>query len=1188
MTVSPPGDPDTGEQDARAIHVDHAQGTQVGDHGTQDNRFRKIAAGRDALVAGRDFHVQDLHLHLEGARERITAEQRLVGATAPVLPSVSRSSYLRQVGRIAPPYPPGLRDREAELAELARFCLGSEGLPYAWWRAEAWAGKSALLSTFVLRPPSDLDGRVQIASFFITARLAAQDNREAFTQVLLEQLAELTGQVLPAALPEVTREGYLLDLLAQAAVMCQRAGGRLVLLVDGLDEDRGVTVGPHAHSIAGLLPADPPAGMRVIVAGRPNPPIPDDVPDWHPLRDPAIVRSLSSSPHARDMQRLGRQELHRLLMGSAAERDLLGLLTAARGGLSGPDLAELMGISLWEVEEILHTVAGRTFIRRASRWAPNTGPEVYLLGHEELQAAAERYLADRIPVYRDQLQDWFGAYRDREWPPETPEYLLSGYYGLLTALGDLPRMITCATDAARHDRMLRVTGGDGAALAEARTALDYIAAQQAPDVTHALAVARHRDKLADRNSSIPLGLPAVWAAVGQVARAEALATSFADPYWKARALVKVAGVMAKAGQYQQATAIVAEAETVARTITDLRSRAEALARVAGVMAKARRYQEATTIVAEAEMVARTYTDPHLQAMTLGRIAEILIEAGQYQWAASIVAQAGTAAHAVTNLRDQVWALASVAAALAKGGQQQAAAIAVQAETAARALTDPQQQAMALASVAAALGKAGRHHEAEIIALAISDQGQASRALTELAETLNKAGDRERAAAIAVQAEAAARAVTDPQTQAFRLAQLAAVLSEAGQYQHAENIAHAITNRRHQAEAFESVAEALAKAGRHHDAETIALVIGEPGPQAEALTKIAEALSDAGEDQEAVRTAIQAETAARSIIDPRREANAFAVMAEALARTGHHDEAATIALQAETAARSIADPEKRLQTLSSVAEALTVSGRLDEAVTIAVQAEMAAQSITDPQGRARALESVAGALAGARQYQRAQTVACSITDTEIQLEALAHVAGELSRAGEYDEAVRVAVHAETLAHSGTSPRAQAVALAEAAWNLAQAGQREQAAMRVVQAASIIRSIVDKPFEQARALPYLAGALAESGQYQEAEAIALSITDYPNLRDEALAIVADSLLRAGERQHAEGAAGAITDPDVQAIVLSQVAEALAEAGEVQSASRLVARACAIGSWLTAAGPVLKLNPTASGEVVCMLKD
>jgi len=183
----------------------------------------------------------------------------------------TKSAYMQQVRRIAPP---DLMGRETELAELAGFCLDPDRGSYVWWQAGAWAGKSALLSTFVLRPPAQVAGRVQIVSFFITARLAAQDTREAFTEVLLEQLAELTRQDLPAFLPPATREAYLLDLLAQAAAACEQSGGRLVLVVDGLDEDRSVTTGPHAHSIGGLLPASLPAGMRVIVAGRPNPPVP--------------------------------------------------------------------------------------------------------------------------------------------------------------------------------------------------------------------------------------------------------------------------------------------------------------------------------------------------------------------------------------------------------------------------------------------------------------------------------------------------------------------------------------------------------------------------------------------------------------------------------------------------------------------------------------------------------------------------------------------------------------------------------------------------------------------------------------------------------------------------------------------------------------------------------------------------
>ena len=540
-----------------------------------------------------------------------------------------------------------------ELAELAAFCLEDGRGPYVWWQAGHYSGKSALLATFVLRPPEPVARRVQIVSFFITARLAAQDTREAFTQVLLEQLAEITGQELPAVLPEATREGYLLDLLAQAAAACQQAGGRLVLVVDGLDEDRGVTTGPYAHSIAGLLPADPPAGMRVIVAGRPNPPVPDDVPDWHPLHDPGIVRKLTGSAHARNIGRLARRELQRLLGGSPAEQDLLGLLTAAAGGLSSPDLGELTGIPLWEIETILHTTAGRTFARRSPRWEPATGPQVYLLDHDELRAEAVRYLARRLPDYWDRLHAWAQAYQARGWPPDTPEYLLGDYYSLLESLRDLPRMTACASDPARHNRLLALTGGDAAALAEIRAALDLVAAQDAPDLAAALALAWLRGQLNARNTHIPIRLPAVWATLGRTARAEALASSITDPGGQADALAWVAEVLAEAGQHQQAAEAAGRAEAAAQSITDPGEQADALAKVAVALAEAGQHQQAAEAAGRAEAAAQSITDPGEQADALAKVAVALAQAGQHQ-------QAEAAARSITDPDRQTDALAKVA------------------------------------------------------------------------------------------------------------------------------------------------------------------------------------------------------------------------------------------------------------------------------------------------------------------------------------------------------------------------------------------------------------------------------------------------------------------------------------------------------------------------------------------------
>ncbi|HEY3505779.1 MAG TPA: bacterial transcriptional activator domain-containing protein [Actinocatenispora sp.] len=98
------------------------------------------------------------------------------------LPGSARSAYLRQVQRIAPPQ---LVDRDAELTELAAFCVDEDRGPWVWWQAGAWAGKSALVSSFVLHPPQYLADRVSLVSFFITARLAAQDTEQVLAAARL-------------------------------------------------------------------------------------------------------------------------------------------------------------------------------------------------------------------------------------------------------------------------------------------------------------------------------------------------------------------------------------------------------------------------------------------------------------------------------------------------------------------------------------------------------------------------------------------------------------------------------------------------------------------------------------------------------------------------------------------------------------------------------------------------------------------------------------------------------------------------------------------------------------------------------------------------------------------------------------------------------------------------------------------
>lgn len=544
------------------------------------------------------------------------------------LPSPSprvRSRYRQYVlQRIAPNQ---LLERDEELRELAAFCTAAETpSSYRWVRAEAWSGKSALMSWFALNPP---DG-VKIVSFFVTARLANQNDRAAFVDNVMQQLLDLLNEDLPALMTDATRETHLTGLIDDAAEHCQTRGERLVLLVDGLDEDRGA----EEHSIAGMLPASPLAGMRVIVAGRPNPPIPSDVAPSHPLRNPAVVVALARSRHAETAREQMERELKALYRGAPVERDLLGLITAAGGGLSAADLAELTGESSWDVEDLLATVAGRSFTRRETQRHP-----VYLLGHEELQVAARGMFGQaRLGGYRDRIHRWAGGYRERCWPQATPEYLLQGYFNMLAAAGEVTRMVECAADPLRQDRMLDVFGGDALAMEELSATHNAIASCRPVDLLPLTRMAIHRDLLLGRNRNIPADLPALWAVLGQVNRAESIAYSFNRGRERARALTGLAAVVRGLGSVARADDVIAAARDAIRDL-GVDDRAQLLAALSeksqrgGDAATRLNWLTASAIHAccaigaygHASRVAASMTDPAERSAVISTAMQILHE-----------------------------------------------------------------------------------------------------------------------------------------------------------------------------------------------------------------------------------------------------------------------------------------------------------------------------------------------------------------------------------------------------------------------------------------------------------------------------------------------------------------------------------------------------------------------------------
>jgi hypothetical protein len=349
-----------------------------------------------------------------------------------------RSGYIEQIADIAPA---DLLDRDAELAELAAWCVdGDES--FVWWQASARAGKSALMAWFVLHPPPG----VWVVSFFVTARLATQADSAAFTDGLLDQLAAIVGEQPPPLTSPTQRDWLRRRLLSEAVAKAAAAGCQLVLLVDGLDEDCGSLPGMGLSSIAALLPKRP-DGLAVIVAGRPDPPIPADVDHDHPLRT-CRVRWLSDSPHARRVTEFAEQELAEVLAVDSDRHDglgfqVLGLVTASGGGLDRDDLHVLTGQPAYQIDRLLRGVFGRTV---AGRIDHRVGERVFLFTHETLrEQAVESIGRQSLAEFQERLHTWADGYLHRKWPAETPRYLIRGYFGILVATGD--------RRPATHDRL---------------------------------------------------------------------------------------------------------------------------------------------------------------------------------------------------------------------------------------------------------------------------------------------------------------------------------------------------------------------------------------------------------------------------------------------------------------------------------------------------------------------------------------------------------------------------------------------------------------------------------------------------------------------------------------------------------------------------------------------------------------
>ncbi|MFJ1934278.1 hypothetical protein ACIOGZ_16690 [Kitasatospora sp. NPDC088160] len=1063
------------------------------------------------------------------------------------------SGYLFQVEAISAAE---FRGRERELAEVAAFCTGDSAacapeLSYWRWLAPAWSGKSALLAAFVLEPPAGVD----IVSFFITSRLARQNDAAAFCEVVQRQLYSLLNEEEPLSTPH-TRDEQLLLALNRAAQQCASRGRRLVLVVDGLDEDRGVTSGPDCHSIAALLPRVPPHGMRIVVAGRPHPPVPGDVPADHPLRNTGIDHRLEESPHARAARWLAEQDLTRLLNGGGLGRDLVALTLAAGGGLSAHDLAELAGSRPRLVERELSAVGGRSFGQRSANWAAATGPEVYLFAHEEIrQSAADLVTGPELTGCRARLHQWAQRYRDEGWPSTTPEYLLRGYTQLLQELGDSRRLVELVGDRARHERLWRATGSDLNGLSELASAIEQLLADSrrdgGQDMASVLRLAVARDQLHSRTANLPSGLISLWARLGNTDRAVNLARSRPMSYDRVAALAAVAQVLACAGRATEAFELVDG--------LDSSDRPRVLQAIAGGLAETGRYSEAW-------QVALSIASEEARAGAFVAVIKALASAGGGNGAAgaaeavSWAAEAVTAVETVDNTVTRTKLCSALAASFSRLGDVRQAVDLVDRTVSAAGLADEVfRRAQLLAHLAREISSEPRLvSTAREIALAsatlveaIDDPEDVDWIFPQIAAALAATGRPDAAMSLVD------HFLTDESDWDAGVASIGQATAEAGDPDLALRFVDRITDAATRTKVLNAVGEAL---GRSGDTDRCVQVadqvldllgqISDPWWHVSALVGTAGFLLGAGLVERARDTVATATTIARDGLMPRGEVSTLIALARALQAAGHEEHAYRAVRRAEVLTQE-ADGFERVQNLTRVVTGLYSTGRhreADDACSLLLEEIRRDIHRSD---RAEAMQRVAEALGGAGRLQEAGELA-------VEILALASTSDSRYRQGRDKlcaaEAFLAALEPDralgllgALPADGTSDF-----LAAVVGQLVDVGDLDRALD--------LAETIDEAASYDGSLGSIAAGKAAAGEFTEALAL-LEWISFESQRERALPAVIREMAMAGAREEARDLTDTISGAEHWCKALAGIAESF---GNDARGRVLLIEALSRGPW------------------------
>ena len=820
---------------------------------------------------------------LESVEEVRSGIQRL--AERPAGASQTRAVVADHLEVVRDLAPDPLEDRERELAELETFVRGSQDTWYA-MEASMISGKTALMSSFTLNPPSD----VHIVSFFIRRMGGDGNDWRSFSFVAGAQLAEILGDEYTERVSEpASQNTEFRQLLRRAATACQsdKNPRPLVLVIDGVDEDSYYERPDDAaaKSILSLLPRHLPEGVKLVTASRPNPRMPDDI----VCNTSRVVASLKSSPIAQE--KINLKDIETFFKSDLAV-DIGAFLAACGGSLTIDELRQLIArnrrlenVPSRDVKACVDNSPGRMLMRLNVGFGDREVPS-YTLGHDAVLRAVLRELAPDIfgenagvdesawwaqirdevlNPYREVVLKWVVDRAGEGWGRLTPNYMLGDAcfdimlsHDVLVVL-NVGRYREVQCRFGRRSRVLRMLDLEYSKVLDANRG-------QLPEFLMAplLEVVELRCVLVGESIYCP-GLFGLYVSCFDIAPDVMLdmVLSIDEPNDR----LDILGEVVKAAlESRRGCAFLRHVPVVLESVASCRDlRDDILYLLVSILVSSgcvvnNSEVDDCKIVDLDEWVNRVLDAAGIEGGFV-QLRSLVNGVDDVNKSADVIATfSENIAGRIENAREHAMALVKVAGSLARAGMtDEALAVAERIE-------DGWERARALVGVVDALARAGMTDEALAVAERIEDRWERARALVEVAGVLARVGDSDRARRVAEKATSTAErihalweripALVEVEETSV-LARVAGVLARVGDSDRARRVAEKATSTaeriekpQERARALVEVVSALAQAGKTDEALKTISVMNDPSSRSRAQSTVIKTLVRNGSTNDA--------------------------------------------------------------------------------------------------------------------------------------------------------------------------------------------------------------------------------------------------------------------------------------------------------------------------------------------------